>query len=94
MHASFENCNIHEAHLQQANLTHACIYEKVIQVGPVVRSDYVTYFIERDIIESPWFNGSLKDLKDFIAEEEDLASRDKGLHDGLVRVVKILETCK
>lgn len=94
VHASFKNSNIHEARLQQANLTHACVYEEFIQVGPVVKGDYVTYFIERNLITSPWFKGSLEELKNFLAEEKELPSCDRKLCDGLERAIKILEACR
>lgn len=95
VHASFKNCNIHEACLQQANLTNACVYENFIQVGPIVRRNYVTYFIDRDVITSPWFKGSLEYLKDYLTEEEeDFASHDKEMYEGFIRAIKILEACK
>lgn len=94
VHASFKNCNLHEARLQQANLTHACVYEEFIQVGPVVKGDYVTYFIERDVVTSPWFKGSLEELKNFVVEEKELPSYDRKMCEGLERVIKILEACR
>lgn len=92
--ANFENCNLHEACLQQANLTHAYIREKVIQVGPVINGDYVTYFIERNAIESPWFTGTLEDLKGFATEEEDFICQNEKVREEIKRTVKILEACK